>query len=328
MKNSLNLRELHFSGASAGLIYNKYIAFPKPKADASVNTSASVFKLAHFNHFISANKLLSKLPEDTKYTLALPVNNVELDITQRDISSSNPVVQNKLTHYLNKQEARLQNTYCSCSLATLQKDFQCSGLLLCGTGIPHPTETNLHFHHTLGVPFISGSSVKGALRSYIINVIARGRYDDNGQAILGDDDKALISHLFGWETEGKDESTPGNYIFYDAIPTSPPQYHLDVITPHFDKWYEQGQSLTPKTNQTLSINNIPNEWNSPVPIQFLTVKEPKLRFAISPVSRNYTDANKADLHFLFSMLGAMLNQHGIGAKTKTGYGFFSRVDAK
>jgi len=46
-------------------------------------------------------------------------------------------------------------------------DFKTDWRFISGLGSGHPYETGLIWHRTLGVPYLSGSSIKGVLRSWL-----------------------------------------------------------------------------------------------------------------------------------------------------------------
>jgi hypothetical protein len=101
----------------------------------------------------------------------------------------------------------------------------------------------------------------------------------------------------------------GRAVFFDAIPARVPKLELDVMNPHFPKYY-QG-------------NEPPTDWQSPVPVYFLTVApNTEFRFAVGwrgPLgdeSRRLRDLAKA-------WLVGGLTELGAGAKTSAGYGYFA-----
>ena len=102
----------------------------------------------------------------------------------------------------------------------------------------------------------------------------------------------------------------GSAIFYDAIPLDDPKLVLDVMNPHYPKYY---QGAAPPTN-----------WQSPIPIYFLAVdKGVKFGFAIGWRNRDVTNQAQTELRTLAKtwLLGG-LTELGAGAKTSSGYGFF------
>src|SRR5207249_3153998 len=114
-------------------------------------------------------------------------------------------------------------------------------------------ETGFIWHHTLGVSYLPGSSVKGLMRAWVDPKI-----DENGQ-IKGWGDKETwekIKRLFG-DTE---YDGAGALTIFDALPTQAPEIDLDIMNPHYGEYYAD-----PRTP--------PADYLSPTPIFFLTVKE-------------------------------------------------------
>ncbi|MEQ1556165.1 MAG: type III-B CRISPR module RAMP protein Cmr6, partial [Gallionella sp.] len=118
----------------------------------------------------------------------------------------------------------------------------------------------------------------------------------------------------------------GWFIFFDALPISPVTLAADVMTPHYDKWYEQGGDETKNTN----ADTVPADWHSPIPVTFLTVKKATFQFGIAVragLKANDQTAAKTALHEVMAVLQDALEWAGAGAKTATGYGRMA-VDGK
>jgi CRISPR-associated protein Cmr6 len=105
-----------------------------------------------------------------------------------------------------------------------------------GLGRQHPVENGFTWHHSLGVPYLPGSSVKGMLRAWLPNC---------------DAPKDKIVQLLG------EAGLAGQAIFFDVLPSQPTTLVADVMTPHYSPYYQSGE--------------IPGDWHSPIPIPFLTV---------------------------------------------------------
>jgi CRISPR-associated protein Cmr6 len=101
-----------------------------------------------------------------------------------------------------------------------------------GTGRTHPVENGFSFHHTLGVPYLPGSGLKGVARSWA------------GGACLAD-------RLFGTSDRA------GAVDVLDALPLKPPCLVVEVLTPHYGGWTPQDP---------------PGDWRSPVPVPYLAVE--------------------------------------------------------
>ena len=166
-----------------------------------------------------------------------------------------------------------------------------------GLGLPHPVENGLTWHHTLGVPYLAGSAVKGLIRAWV------EVWDES----LDKTEKDRIVHWFG------DQQQAGCFRFFDALPVDPVTLIADVMTPHMDKWYEQGGAIQ---NWQQEPEKVPADWHAPVPVPFLAVKEAKLLFGIAPRRPEFA----AELPQVFDALKQALDWLGAGAKTAAGYG--------
>lgn len=169
-----------------------------------------------------------------------------------------------------------------------------------GLGRDHPVENGFAWHHTLGVPFLPGSSVKGMTRAW-------------AEAWAGADPRD-IERIFGPEGEGQ-EKRVGSVIFFDALPAKPVKLAPDVMTPHYAPYYQQGSDQPP------------GDWFDPLPIPFLTVAPgQEFIFALAPRRFKEEDSH-ADCRMALRWLEDALATLGAGAKTAVGYGrFFRRVD--
>jgi CRISPR-associated protein Cmr6 len=186
------------------------------------------------------------------------------------------------------------------------------GLVLCvknasrfvaGMGREHPLENGFAWHHTLGVPYLPGSSVKGVLRSF---------YREEYGKLIKTRDQETREYREKWEENeetGKvfgSQEAVGKYIFLDMLPVEPPELVVDVMTPHYGPYYSKKET--------------PGDWHSPVPIKFLTVEEGYLwHLAIIP-GTGVEDYSIHGLEQLRDNLYNALDHSGAGAKTAIGYG--------
>jgi len=164
--------------------------------------------------------------------------------------------------------------------------------LVVGLGSGSVLETSMTLHHTLGVPYIPGSALKGVVSSYYLET--NGKEDAN------------YNKLFGTQTQ------KGKVTFLDAYPSRFPNLELDIMNPHYQDYYgkrDHNKNLTP-----------PADWLSPNPIKFLTVKKDTEK------DTEFIFAFKTDEDDLkeqvTTLLKGALQDLGIGAKTSVGYGFF------
>jgi CRISPR-associated protein Cmr6 len=168
-----------------------------------------------------------------------------------------------------------------------------------GLGLPHPVENGLIWHHTLGVPYLAGSAVKGLVRAWV------EVWDES----LNDGEKAQrLSDWFGTTEQA------GRFRFFDALPVERVMLAADVMTPHMDKWYEEGGKIGEPCQEP--YRRIPADWHAPVPVPFLVVKEAKLLFGMAPRRPEFAE----ELPQVFAALKQALDWLGAGAKTAAGYG--------
>ncbi len=171
--------------------------------------------------------------------------------------------------------------------------------VLSGLGGAHPMEVGFAFHSLYGFPYLPGSGLKGVARAW---------------AELTDQDMAKIKLVFGSESKderGAKKHQQGDVIFFDAYAITPPRLEVDILNPHFPDYYRD-----PK-------NNLPAEWQSPNPVNFLTIgigdreeEKPVFQFALAARSGEV-------LQWAAEWLERGLEQLGFGGKTASGYGYFA-----
>jgi CRISPR-associated protein Cmr6 len=176
---------------------------------------------------------------------------------------------------------------------TLESDF------VTGLGREHPVENGFAWHHTLGTPYLPGSSVKGLVRAW-------------AQQWAGAS-KETLKRIFGSEDSNDKNLQVGSVVFLDAIPAKPVQLKADVMTPHYGPWY-RGEAP-------------PADWHSPVPVPFLVV-EAGQTFLFGVIPRRQNEEGRADCEQVKAWLKEALAWLGAGAKTAVGYGRFIPVGAK
>jgi CRISPR-associated protein Cmr6 len=161
--------------------------------------------------------------------------------------------------------------------------------LVVGLGSGSVLETSMTLHHIFGVPYIPGTTLKGVVSSYYIE-----QYKSIEQFAMNEDQTYI--KLFG------NENQKGKVIFFDAFPTEFPKLEIDIMNPHYSKYYK---GETP-----------PADWLTPVPIKFLTVaKDTEFIFAFKTEEEELKKLVK-------ELIKESLENFGIGAKTAVGYGYF------
>lgn len=183
--------------------------------------------------------------------------------------------------------------------------YQLDGHFVTGMGNSHPVENGFLWHHTLGVPYLSGSMVKGLIRALI------------EQYYQGEDKADVLYQWFGSEDKkpkkNARDSQAGELIFFDAIPTAKPTLNMDIMTPHMGDWYAEGGKIT---NIETDSDKIPADWHDPKPIPFLAVKNASFLFSIAKRAES-----NIEIKCVFECLDHALTYLGAGAKTQTGYGY-------
>jgi CRISPR type III-B/RAMP module RAMP protein Cmr6 len=169
-----------------------------------------------------------------------------------------------------------------------------------GLGREHPVENGFAWHHILGTPYLPGSSIKGLLRAW-----ARDWEEDEHR-------KAQMHEILGQQESRTDKAASvGATIVFDAIPAGPVKLEVDVMTPHYDDYYQKGFA--------------PGDWISPKPIPFLVVPaETIFQFAFAPRRPEYHGSAKIVEQWLRDALQWL----GAGAKTAVGYGRFAEVSPR
>lgn len=199
---------------------------------------------------------------------------------------------------------------------------------IAGLGRKGPLEVGFTFHR-YGFPILPGSSVKGLARAWALIEIAQKASSsslkemDEILAADGPEDSAKRQKYRAWWERQPEEvrrladdfrtifgttAAAGRAIFFDAIPAQVPRLELDVMNPHFPKYY---QGTEP-----------PTDWQSPVPVYFLTVA-PETEFCFAVGWRGVLDDEGRRLRDLAKKwLLSGLTELGAGAKTSAGYGYF------
>jgi CRISPR-associated protein Cmr6 len=172
-------------------------------------------------------------------------------------------------------------------------NLQSISKLLIGFGNSHPVENSLTFHHTLGIPYIPGSSLKGAVKSFCLNYL--------------NVENSLVNNIFG--CSNNKSIGLGSIHFLDIIPSKKIQLVKDIMTPHYNQYYQ-------------SSKNIPGDWYAPNPIRFVAIKE-QSRFQTGIIPKNSNA--KENLEIVEKWMIETLETSGLGAKTSVGYGRFQKM---
>lgn len=173
-----------------------------------------------------------------------------------------------------------------------------------GLGSGHPTETGMILDRNLGVPYIPASSVKGVCRlAYAINEAVK-----TGNSIVDD---SIFTKYFG-STSDKNPKR-GEVIFLDVYPSEKPELKLDIMNPHFQKYYNGDND-----------NTKPLENEDPVPINFLVVSE-GCGFTFRCLYKLSENEKKEDIEKdIEAFFETAFEKVGFGGKTAVGYGRFQK----
>ncbi len=186
-------------------------------------------------------------------------------------------------------------------------DRTSSAPMVVGLGRWNPTECGFNLDRFTGCPFIPGSSVKGLLRD-AAGLVAKGELADApGSSEFW---RQRVDLVFGRETENGGEAADqaGTVRFFDAYPVRWPKLELDVMTPHYGKYYS-------------GRNAEAGDWEDPIPVHFLRVAaNTTIRFWFGPRRRTPLDADT--VRYIEALLKLALDWVGIGGKTSSGYGWF------
>ena len=248
------------------------------------------------------------------YTLEKKEENQNKDkYLQLVIKETNFLLQN--TNLLKTLHERIEDWIKNIGNNLEKFEVTTSWRLIIGFGASHPQETSMTLHHIYGIPYIPGSAIKGVTRHWALLKFADNNRKDNekfedaikriaralenGNDLNIEVDKITFKDLIGIFGTQKQQ---GKVIFFDAYPIGEIKLKIDIMNPHYPKYYSEGQA--------------PADWQSPVPIKFLTVEDTKFQFYL--VSKN-EDLLEKSLY----LLKEALKYHGIGAKTALGYGIFN-----
>ena len=178
--------------------------------------------------------------------------------------------------------------------------------LITGIGETHPHEVSMVFDHNMGIPYIPASGIKGIVRfAHTLGLLdkispEKIKPDEKSGQLYFDDEKpwTSIPKLFGTQSER------GSVIFLDAYPEQAPELHIDIMNPHYGKYYNEGVP--------------PGDYLDPKPIKFLTVAKNTVFIFRALADKEHSDlAGKVR-----NALEKALTVEGIGAKTAVGYGLF------
>lgn len=203
--------------------------------------------------------------------------------------------------------------------------------LIAGLGRKGPLEVGFTFHR-YGFPILPGSSLKGLARAWgLLRVAETTNAADlrTLDAVLSQEDSEKFEKEWpalaqaandatlarrtadGWRELFGTTANAGRAVFLDAVPASLPTLVLDIMNPHYPKYYQGSEA--------------PTDSQNPIPVYFLAVAaDTTFQFAVGwrgsldKHGQNYRTTAKTWL------TQGLLNL-GVGAKTSAGYGYFVRA---
>lgn len=178
-------------------------------------------------------------------------------------------------------------------------DLRTHSRLVIGLGLPHPIETGFLFDRLTGSVYLPGSSIKGMLRAAARLAGDGGLEDETGFWTAENRDR-----LFGPDLAPGSVARTGCLRVFDAFPVRWPRLEVDVLTPHFTRYYEK--------------RAVPADWESPNPVPLLAVAEDQVfRFHFASTDPEHWEDDWSRLQ---SLLAIALDWLGIGSKKSSGYG--------
>ncbi len=191
---------------------------------------------------------------------------------------------------------KCMSKYCDAVLVEIKSTTP----VILGSGNPNIHEAGLNLLRPWGVPFIHGSTLKGALSAYLAkHGGTQWKCDEEGKS-------DLQLQLFGGAKVS--DSYIGNVCFTDAWiqPRPDAWFKSDIITPHHKLYYSGTQQ------------HFPDGMENPVPINVSVLK-------LDLIFQFYLVGPENERNFLKTTLACLLKEEGIGAKTAVGYGRFELV---
>jgi CRISPR-associated protein Cmr6 len=266
------------------------------------------FKEVNFAYLFNL-PLINRSGDELKIRINEDIDNFKWD---KDFINSIEIRKKQIIMQLQKEGYNLQNFSLSLSWR-----------LVIGLGASHPQETSMTLHHIYGIPYIPGSAIKGVTRHWTVLKFAEEMSKSENikfEKAIGEVSKALengeklelkvgglefnqLIEIFGTQKQ------EGKVVFFDAYPVGEMKLKIDIMNPHYPKYYSEGQP--------------PTDWQNPVPLKFLTVKNTKFVFYLASKSKD--DPEKKLLNEAKELLLEAIKNYGIGAKTSLGYGHFMEV---
>lgn len=186
-----------------------------------------------------------------------------------------------------------------------------------GLGMESVYEVSMTLHHVYGIPYIPATVLKGVVRSWIIDQV----FDKEEENAIADKSFCdwfgcpgeLLIDRNGKKTRHKSfygQARKGKLIFFDVYPVEKPKVKPDVMNPHYADYYQDNKNEKP-----------PADYYNPVPVYFLTVENTRFQFVFGAFEQG-TLVQIIGGKTIEDWTRDALQNHGIGAKTAVGYGYW------
>jgi len=255
-------------------------------------------------------RCLDSLKEHSNLALRLSKLNSDIDDIGSQFEKDKMLL--AMTYYTMSSEQRTSYTYLfNRWQQSMQQQADCvtfdmktSTKALLGIGNASVHEFGVSLSYPMGVPFITGTSIKGLLSSYLAR--HGGKLWQRSQS---DSQKSEWQvELFGGDLKQQEQvkSYIGSVIFNDAwlVPDGTRWFTPDIITPHYKSYY--------------SGSHMPDGMDNPIPIKIAALR-PGITFTVA-----IQGPDKA-IKLLLPVLEQALMEEGLGAKTAIGYGRFEML---
>lgn len=218
--------------------------------------------------------------------------------------------------------------------------------MVVGMGEDSIYENSMTLHPVYGIPYIPATAIKGVCRSWIITQcyshIEEGKEEKAMQ-------NPFFTFLFG------DTNQQGNLTFFDAFPLHSPKIERDIINVHYQEYYSEGKApgdyLSPIPNTYITLAPTAKEENINQAFDFyvgFNANHYRTRKALQQLQHQLAEEKETQSNllttallpenwegvhpieseeissFIHHWLEEALCEHGIGAKSAVGYGFFRR----
>lgn len=249
-------------------------------------------------HKLGLHSLLFDAQDCSKLEIAKPENNgyvgdkrYVLDALLKSVQDDN--FRNIYSSFYNQNWLEYLN-----SINALTLEAKTGSRFISGLSYGAAMHVGFSLHHTYGVPYIPGSTVKGACKS----VAQQEALEMKGEIQAAEN--KIISQIYG-----DDNDNNGQVIFLDAFPVPLAKktsflLELEVVTPHHVK----------ANAEECGFETYP-DIEEPVPVEFAVVPQGiAFNFAFICPDKQY--AEMVTRHWELAC------DEGFGAKISSGYGYF------